>query len=56
MERQHIVRALREADGNKSLAARRLGIERKTLYKKARRLGIDLEAKEWSSETRNTEG
>jgi len=46
MERQHILRALREADGNKSLAARRLGIERKTLYKKARRLGIDLEAKE----------
>ncbi len=44
MERQHILRALREAAGNKSLAARRLGIERKTLYKKARRLGIDLEA------------
>src|SRR5262249_10792464 len=55
MERQHILRALREAEGNKSLAARRLGIERKTLYKKARRLGIDLEAKEWSSEARNTE-
>src|SRR6516225_9512012 len=48
MERQHILRALREAEGNKSLAARRLGIERKTLYKKARRLGIDLEAKEQS--------
>jgi len=43
MERQHILRVLRESDGNKSLAARRLGIERKTLYKKARRLGIDLE-------------
>jgi two-component system, NtrC family, response regulator HydG len=49
MERHHILRALREAEGNKSLAARRLGIERKTLYKKARRLGIDLEAKEWST-------
>ena len=48
MERQHILRALLEAEGNKSLAARRLGIERKTLYKKARRLGIDLEAKEQS--------
>jgi DNA-binding NtrC family response regulator len=46
MEREHILRALRDAQGNKSLAARRLGIERKTLYKKARRLGIDLEAKE----------
>ena len=43
MEREHILRALRDAQGNKSLAARRLGIERKTLYKKARRLGIDLE-------------
>jgi DNA-binding NtrC family response regulator len=43
-ERQQIVRALREAQGNRSLAARNLGIERKTLYKKARRLGIDLDA------------
>ena len=44
VERQQIVRALREAEGNRSLAARNLGIERKTLYKKARRLGIDLDA------------
>jgi DNA-binding NtrC family response regulator len=43
-ERQQIVRALREASGNRSRAARNLGIERKTLYKKARRLGIDLDA------------
>jgi transcriptional regulator with PAS, ATPase and Fis domain len=43
-ERQQIVRALREAQGNRSLAARNLGIERKSLYKKARRLGIDLDA------------
>jgi DNA-binding NtrC family response regulator len=43
-ERQQIVRALRESAGNRSLAARNLGIERKTLYKKARRLGIDLDA------------
>jgi DNA-binding NtrC family response regulator len=43
-ERQQIVRALRDASGNRSLAARSLGIERKTLYKKARRLGIDLDA------------
>jgi DNA-binding NtrC family response regulator len=42
MERQHIVRILRENDGNKSRAARALGIERKTLYQKAKRLGIDL--------------
>ena len=45
-ERQQIVRALREAEGNRSLAARNLGIERKTLYKKALRLGIDLDAPE----------
>jgi DNA-binding NtrC family response regulator len=43
-ERQQIVRALLEAQGNRSLAARNLGIERKTLYKKARRLGIDMDA------------
>lgn len=42
IERQHIVRVLQQVQGNKSEAARRLGIERKTLYKKARRLGIDL--------------
>jgi DNA-binding NtrC family response regulator len=44
VERQQIIRALREAAGNRSLAARSLGIERKLLYKKARRLGIDLDA------------
>jgi DNA-binding NtrC family response regulator len=42
VEREHIVRVLREASGNKSEAARALGIERKTLYEKARRMGIDL--------------
>jgi len=42
LEREHIVRILKETRGNKSEAARRLGIERKTLYKKALRLGIDL--------------
>jgi DNA-binding NtrC family response regulator len=46
MERQEILRALRESGGNKSLAARKLGIERKTLYEKARRLAIDLQSKE----------
>jgi DNA-binding NtrC family response regulator len=43
MERQHIVKVLQEHAGNKSRAARALGIERKTLYQKARRLGIDLQ-------------
>jgi len=42
VEREHIIRLLKETGGNKSETARRLGIERKTLYKKALRLGIDL--------------
>jgi len=46
MERQEILRALRESGGNKSLAARKLRIGRKTLYEKACRLGIDLQVKE----------
>src|SRR5436305_4503944 len=46
IERQEILRVLREAKGNKSLAARKLGIERKTLYEKAKRLAIDLGGKE----------
>ena len=41
-ERDQIVKVLKDTDGNRSLAARRLGIERKTLYVKAKRLGIDL--------------
>jgi len=45
-EKEQILRVLRDTRGNRSLAARRLGIERKTLYKKARRLGIDLGLKE----------
>jgi DNA-binding NtrC family response regulator len=46
LERQEILRVLQESRGNKSLAARKLGIERKTLYEKARRLAIDLQSKE----------
>jgi DNA-binding NtrC family response regulator len=48
-EREHILRVLAESGGNRSEAARRLGIERKTLYKKAIRLGIDLNRREKSS-------
>jgi len=42
MEREHIVRTLRAADGNKAAAARLLGIDRKTLYRKLEEYGIDL--------------
>jgi DNA-binding NtrC family response regulator len=44
-EKEQISRALKDTGGNRTLAARRLGIERKTLYTKARRLGIDLGTK-----------
>jgi DNA-binding NtrC family response regulator len=46
LERQHILRVLEQTHGNRSEAARRLGIERKTLYRKALRLGIDLQSTE----------
>jgi two-component system response regulator HydG len=40
LERVRIVDALEQADGNKKLAARRLGIHRSTLYAKLRRYGL----------------
>ena len=42
MEKAHIIRTLRETGGNKKKAAEIIGIERRTLYNKAKRLGIDL--------------
>jgi DNA-binding NtrC family response regulator len=44
LEREHILRILKQTHGNRSEAARKLGIERKTLYKKALRLGIDMQS------------
>ncbi|KAF0957121.1 sigma-54-dependent Fis family transcriptional regulator [Rhodococcus sp. T7] len=41
-EVQAIIQALKASDGNKSLAAEKLGIARSTLYRKVRALGIDL--------------
>ncbi len=43
VERQQIQRVLGACGGNRSEAARRLGIDRKTLARKLQRLGIDLE-------------
>jgi len=40
MERERIREALRDAGGNKKLAARKLGIHRSTLYAKMRRYGL----------------
>jgi transcriptional regulator of acetoin/glycerol metabolism len=40
MERGHIVRVLGEVGGNKLAAARRLGISRRTLYRRLQRHGL----------------
>jgi len=40
-ERQAIREMLEECSGNKAEAARRLGIQRSTLYEKMKRLGMD---------------
>ncbi len=40
-EREIILKALADAQGNRSLAAKRLGIHRSTLYHKLRRLSVD---------------
>ena len=44
VERAHISRVIREADGNRSQAARLLGVNRTTLYNKLRRYGITAAA------------
>ncbi|NIM62603.1 MAG: hypothetical protein GTN89_03080 [Acidobacteria bacterium] len=44
MERHRISEALRDAGGNKKLAARKLGIHRSTLYAKMKRYGLAEEA------------
>ncbi|MEA3437367.1 MAG: helix-turn-helix domain-containing protein, partial [Thermodesulfobacteriota bacterium] len=40
MERTAVIKTLKTSDGNKSEAARRLGITRKTLHKKLKKYGI----------------
>ena len=40
IERDHILRVLREAGGNQSRASQLLGIDRKTLYLKLRKYGL----------------
>jgi DNA-binding NtrC family response regulator len=44
VERLHIMATLRYTEGNKLRAAEILGIGRYSLYRKAERLGIDLDA------------
>ncbi len=42
LERKHIVRVVEAVDGNKSQAARILGVDRRTLYRKAERYGLEI--------------
>ena len=42
VEKEHILRVLKEVNYNKSKASEVLGIDRATLYRKAQKLGIDL--------------
>ncbi len=42
LERRHIQRVLTATEGNKSKAARILGVDRRTLYRKAERYGLDI--------------
>jgi DNA-binding NtrC family response regulator len=44
MERDHILRVLKETDYNKSKASEILGIDRATLYRKAQKYGIALKS------------
>ena len=42
-ERVELIQALDDAAGNKSRAASRLGVSRKTLYARMRRLGLEVD-------------
>jgi DNA-binding NtrC family response regulator len=41
VEREHILRALQHARGNKKAAARMLGVSRRALYRRLERLGLE---------------
>ncbi|MBI5137405.1 MAG: sigma-54-dependent Fis family transcriptional regulator [Nitrospirae bacterium] len=46
LERGYILRVLEESGGNRTLAAQRLGIDRKTLYRKLHRYGMGGDAED----------
>jgi transcriptional regulator with GAF, ATPase, and Fis domain len=53
-EKFRISQALKQSDGNKAEAARRLGVHRRLLYKKIRKLGLDAPERKLEDETLNS--
>jgi two-component system response regulator HydG len=45
IEKRYILHVLRTVGDNKALAARVLGLDRKTLYRKLKQYGVDSDAK-----------
>lgn len=54
-EKEHVLEALRLSGGNRTLAAQRLGIQRRTLYKKLERWGLMREGHTTVPETHGVE-
>jgi DNA-binding protein Fis len=44
IERRHVLRVLEACDGNRTDAAKMLGLDRKTLYRKLLRWGVNEES------------
>jgi DNA-binding NtrC family response regulator len=55
-EKEHVLEALRLSGGNRTLAAERLGIQRRTLYKKLERWGLMHEGHTTVPETQKLNG
>lgn len=55
-EKEHVLEALRLCGGNRTLAAERLGIQRRTLYKKLERWGLMHEGHTGVPETQKSQG
>ena len=42
IRRRHVIKVLEACGGNRSEAAKILGVDRKTLYRRLRRWGVDI--------------
>lgn len=54
LEREHIIRVLADLHGNKLAAAKRLGISRRSLYRRLARHGLMARGQVWKSPVRDT--